>query len=71
MMERKRSLKGGFILHNDIPDLPMNNGHQIPQLGLGVFQVDNAEDTKNAIKWALAAGYRHIDTAAYYGHPRK
>lgn len=68
MMEGKRSLKGGFILHNDIPDLPMNNGHRIPQLGLGVFQVDNAEDTKNAIKWALAAGYRHIDTAAYYGN---
>lgn len=57
-----------FILHNDIPALPLNNGNRIPQLGLGVFQVDNAEDTKNAIKWALAAGYRHIDTAAYYGN---
>jgi len=55
-------------LHNDIPALPLNNGNRIPQLGLGVFQVDNAEDTKNAIKWALAAGYRHIDTAAYYGN---
>ncbi|WP_367295990.1 aldo/keto reductase [Levilactobacillus yonginensis] len=55
-------------MHNDIPALPLNNGNRIPQLGLGVFQVDNAEDTKNAIKWALAAGYRHIDTAAYYGN---
>lgn len=55
-------------MHNDIPSLPLNNGNQIPQLGLGVFQVDNAEDTKNAVKWALKAGYRHIDTAAYYGN---
>lgn len=37
-------------------------------MGLGVFQVDNAKDTKDSIKWALAAGYRHIDTAAYYGN---
>lgn len=55
-------------MHNDISELPLNNGNRIPQLGLGVFQVDNAEDTKNAVKWALAAGYRHIDTAAYYGN---
>ncbi|MDT6981433.1 aldo/keto reductase [Levilactobacillus zymae] len=55
-------------MHNEIPALPLANGNQIPQLGLGVFQVDNAEDTKNAVKWALAAGYRHIDTAAYYGN---
>jgi len=55
-------------LHNEIPALPLNNNNRIPQLGLGVFQVDNAEDTKDAVKWALAAGYRHIDTAAYYGN---
>lgn len=55
-------------MHNEIPSLPLNNGHQMPQLGLGVFQVDNAIDTKNAIKAALEAGYRHIDTAAYYGN---
>ncbi|GEO67664.1 aldo/keto reductase [Levilactobacillus spicheri] len=55
-------------MHNDIPSLPLNNGNQIPQLGLGVFQVDDATDTKNAVKWALKAGYRHIDTAAYYGN---
>ncbi|WP_282802159.1 aldo/keto reductase [Secundilactobacillus kimchicus] len=55
-------------MHNDIPEIPLANGHTIPQLGLGVFQVDNASDTKNAIQWALSAGYRHIDTAAYYGN---
>lgn len=56
------------MMHNDIPALPLNNGNRIPQLGLGVFQVDNAADTQNAVKWALDAGYRHIDTAAYYGN---
>ncbi len=56
------------MMHNDIPQIPLANGNTIPQLGLGVFQVDNAQDVKNSIKWALAAGYRHIDTAAYYGN---
>lgn len=55
-------------MHNDIPVLPLNNGNRIPQLGLGVFQVDDAKSTIDAVKWALAAGYRHIDTAAYYGN---
>lgn len=55
-------------MHNEIPALPLNNGNTIPQLGLGVFRVDNTADTKNAVKWALEAGYRHIDTAAYYGN---
>ncbi|MFC6255180.1 aldo/keto reductase [Secundilactobacillus hailunensis] len=55
-------------MHNDIPQIPLANGQTIPQLGLGVFQVDNENDIKNSVKWALAAGYRHIDTAAYYGN---
>lgn len=55
-------------MHNDIPQIPLANGNTIPQLGLGVFQVDNAQDVEDSIKWALAAGYRHIDTAAYYGN---
>jgi Aldo/keto reductases, related to diketogulonate reductase len=55
-------------VHNDIPQIPLANNHTIPQLGLGVFQVDNESDIKNSVKWALEAGYRHIDTAAYYGN---
>ena len=38
---------------------------QIPQLGFGVFQIPPAE-TEFAVAHALAAGYRHIDTAAAY-----
>jgi len=53
-------------MHNDIPQVPLANGTTIPQLGLGVFQVTDPNEVKDAIKWALAAGYRHIDTATYY-----
>ena len=42
------------------------NGVEIPYLGLGVWQADNGPEVVDAIKWALQAGYRHIDTAAAY-----
>lgn len=48
-----------------IPELTLNNGVTIPQLGFGVFQVP-PEETRVAVAQALAAGYRHIDTAAAY-----
>lgn len=38
----------------------------MPQLGLGVWQSDNGQETINAIHWALEAGYRHVDTAKIY-----
>lgn len=50
-----------------IPALTLNDGHTIPQLGFGVFKVDPAE-TERIVAEALAAGYRHIDTAAIYGN---
>jgi hypothetical protein len=39
---------------------------EIPYLGFGVFQVKEGEDTVKAVKWALEAGYRHLDTATAY-----
>jgi 2,5-diketo-D-gluconate reductase A len=48
-----------------IPDVTLNNGVTIPQLGFGVFQVP-PEETQRTVEEALAAGYRHIDTAAAY-----
>ncbi|GEK79621.1 aldo/keto reductase [Agrococcus baldri] len=48
-----------------IPDLTLNDGRSIPQLGFGVFKVDPAE-TERIVTDALEAGYRHIDTAAVY-----
>ncbi|WP_422748412.1 aldo/keto reductase [Mycobacterium sp. WMMD1722] len=49
------------------PLLTLNDGISIPQVGLGVWQTP-AEDTERAVGAALAAGYRHIDTAAAYGN---
>ena len=49
-------------------EVKLNSGTQIPQLGLGVFQTEDGEQTRSAVKWALEAGYRHIDTAKIYGN---
>ncbi|SNS49534.1 aldo/keto reductase [Rhodococcoides kyotonense] len=50
------------------PNLTLNSGTTIPQLGLGVWQAADAE-TEHAVRYALDdAGYRHIDTAAAYGN---
>ena len=51
------------------PSLELNDGHEIPQLGFGVFQVP-PEDTAEAVGRALQTGYRLIDTAAAYGNER-
>lgn len=48
-----------------IPQLELNDGNSIPQLGYGVFLVP-ADDAERAVSEALEAGYRHIDTAAIY-----
>ncbi|MDT3329313.1 aldo/keto reductase [Microbacterium sp. KSW-18] len=50
-----------------VPTITLNDGHTIPQLGFGVFQVDPAE-AERIVSVALEAGYRHIDTAAVYGN---
>jgi 2,5-diketo-D-gluconate reductase A len=51
----------------EVPVVSLNDGSQIPQLGFGVFMVDEG-DTRQTVTAALAAGYRHIDTAAAYGN---
>lgn len=53
-----------------IPDIRLNDGSSIPQLGFGVFQIPAAE-TARAVTEALRLGYRHIDTAAIYGNERE
>jgi diketogulonate reductase-like aldo/keto reductase len=44
------------------------DGSVIPMLGLGVWQVENARECVDAVRWALEEGYRHIDTAQAYGN---
>ncbi len=53
----------------DIPILTLNDGHDIPQLGYGTFQVP-PDETAEAVRAALKAGYRHIDTAEGYHNER-
>jgi diketogulonate reductase-like aldo/keto reductase len=50
--------------------LKLNNGVEMPALGLGVFQTP-PEETRSAVDAALSTGYRHIDTAAAYGNERE
>src|SRR5947207_9140517 len=52
-----------------IPSIELNDGHSIPQLGFGVFQID-PEQTAEAVAYALKVGYRHIDTAEMYRNER-
>ena len=49
--------------------ITLNNGVDMPALGLGVFQTP-PDETRAAVKAALGAGYHHVDTAAAYGNER-
>lgn len=51
------NLQGTFRLHN---------GVEMPYFGLGVYLSKDGQEVINAIKWAVDAGYRHIDTASIY-----
>jgi len=65
-----------FMKPNDCRGVPyvetitLNNGVEMPALGLGVFQTPS-DETRDAVRAALDAGYRHIDTAAAYGNERQ
>lgn len=49
------------------PELTFNDGNTIPQLGYGVWQVDD-DIAEKVVVQAFEAGYRHIDTAKIYGN---
>lgn len=46
----------------------LSNGVTMPQLGLGVFRVEEGTEVENAVKAAIETGYTSIDTAAVYGN---
>jgi 2,5-diketo-D-gluconate reductase A len=52
----------------DIPMVKLNNGVEMPQFGLGVWQAEAGQEVEQAILTALKAGYRLIDTAKIYGN---
>jgi diketogulonate reductase-like aldo/keto reductase len=53
-----------------VPRFRLNSGHDIPAVGLGVFQVPDGTPVRNAVAYAFSVGYRHIDTAAIYRNER-
>jgi diketogulonate reductase-like aldo/keto reductase len=53
-----------------VPGMTLNNGVELPAIGLGVFQTP-PDETRAAVTAALEVGYRHIDTAAAYGNERE
>ena len=52
---------------SDVPDITLNNGISIPQVGIGVFKIP-PDQTRAATALAIEVGYRHIDTAELYGN---
>lgn len=65
MSEFPKSPQTREIRESLVPEIALNNGVRVPQLGFGVFQVP-PEETQRVVEDALEAGYRHIDTAAAY-----
>jgi 2,5-diketo-D-gluconate reductase A len=53
-----------------VPNITLNNGVDIPQLGFGVFQIP-PDETVEKVTEALRVGYRHIDTAEMYGNEKE
>ena len=51
-----------------VPVHTLADGYEIPTLALGVWQTPEGTLTKDAVRWALELGYRHIDTAQGYGN---
>ncbi len=50
-----------------IPNIRLNDGNAMPQVGFGVWRVSN-DEAKSAVAEAVEAGYRSIDTASIYGN---
>lgn len=46
----------------------LNNGIKLPSIGIGTYKTGSDEETSEIVKYALEAGYRHIDAASFYGN---
>src|ERR1700679_273335 len=51
-----------------MPVHTLADGYEIPTLAVGVWQTAEGSQTRDAVRWALELGYRHIDTAQGYGN---
>jgi diketogulonate reductase-like aldo/keto reductase len=54
----------------ETPNIQLNNGANIPAIGFGTWQIEDGEESKNAVLEAVKAGYRLIDTAKIYGNEK-
>jgi 2,5-diketo-D-gluconate reductase A len=67
---RERPQWRGAPTVSRVPEIMLNNGQPIPQLGFGVFLI-RPRDTVAAVSAALEVGYRHVDTAEMYGNEKE
>lgn len=49
-------------------DITLWNGNRMPAVGLGTYRIEDNDEAARAVEAALRGGYRHIDTAAFYGN---
>ncbi len=54
---------------SDVPKIQLNDGVEIPQMGFGTFQIEQAV-ARDVTLSAIEVGYRHLDTAQMYGNER-
>lgn len=57
-------------MSRQIPEVKLNDGHEMPQLGFGVFQIPDHDQAVKTVEMALVNGYRLIDTAEAYNNQR-
>jgi len=55
---------------SNVPDVTLNDGNAMPQFGLGVWKASDGDEVESAVKTAIKAGYRLIDTAMVYQNER-
>jgi 2,5-diketo-D-gluconate reductase A len=66
-IEERQTMTTGAVTENGRA-LVLNDGNEMPLLGLGVWQTKDGRECVDAVRWALELGYRHIDTAQAYGN---
>jgi len=67
LFNRKKIKKKKFAyIMSHIPTVKLNNGNEIPQMGLGTYKEEKEEVLINAIKSAIKTGVRHFDCAYIY-----
>jgi diketogulonate reductase-like aldo/keto reductase len=69
-LRRKERLVAPGAVTADGRSRTLADGNEIPLLGLGVWQMPDGRTCEDAVRWALEAGYRHIDTAQAYRNER-